>query len=98
MSNPFEEFWNLYPRRIAKKAALKSYLRALKDTTHAKIIEGVKRYASYCNTKGTEPQFIAHPATWLNQGRWDDELDAGGGLGHAIASAIGERLGLRRNH
>ena len=22
-----------------------------------------------------EKKFIPHPATWLNQGRWDDELE-----------------------
>ena len=89
----FDEFWNLYPRRVAKKAASKSYARALKDTTHEQIVEGVTRYAAYCKSRGTDAQYIAHPATWLNQGRWDDELDAHGGLDRGLATAIRDRLG-----
>ena len=36
------------------------------------LIEGAKAYRYECVDAETPPQFIAHPSTWLNQGRWDD--------------------------
>lgn len=34
------------------------------------LIEGAKAYRYDCID--TEARFIAHPSTWLNQGRWED--------------------------
>jgi hypothetical protein len=31
------------------------------------------RYAK--SVEGSDPKFVAHPATWLNGERWDDEPD-----------------------
>jgi uncharacterized protein YdaU (DUF1376 family) len=67
----FDEFWTVYPRRIAKPTALTAYTKARKGgTEHEAIITGARRYADEC--RGKEQRFIAHPATWLNAGRWDD--------------------------
>ena len=69
----FEEFWRVYPRRTAKPAAKKSWERCvikMKLDADA-IIEGAKTYADA--KRGTEAQYIAHPATWLNNQRWLDE-------------------------
>lgn len=68
----FEEFWSVYPRRIGKKAAHAKWLTSLRDTTADDIIDGARRYAA--SVKGKDQQYIAHPTTWLNQGRWDDQL------------------------
>jgi hypothetical protein len=68
----FEAFWKAYPRRVAKLAAKRAYEKAIKNATHQEIMEGVERYVAY--TKNTEQRFIAHPATWLNSGRWEDDL------------------------
>lgn len=67
------EFWAAYPRRIGKAAAF----RRLDGVRRAgvpweRLMEGVRRYAEYAKTQ--EIQFVKHPATWLNQGCWDDEL------------------------
>ena len=67
----FLAFWDHYPRKEAKKGALKSWRRAIKDATPETIIEGAKRYAAARD--GQDPKFHAMPTTWLNQGRWDDE-------------------------
>jgi hypothetical protein len=32
-------------------------------------------HLEYWKLKQTEKDYICHPATWLNQGRWEDELD-----------------------
>jgi hypothetical protein len=71
----FEEFWQACPRRIGKAAAEKAYAKAVKQTPHQTIMAGIRRYAA--SRAGQDEQYTVHPATWLNQGRWDDE-PAGG--------------------
>lgn len=64
-----EQFWNKYPRKKAKKAAFKilERLRKSNEITFEKLMVAVGKIPI------GEPTFIPHPATWLNQGRWDDE-------------------------
>ena len=70
----FEGFWNAYPRKIAKKEAMKKFAKAVKDGTDPNtIIAGAKAYAA--SVVGKEPKYVAHPTTWLNQGRWEDETE-----------------------
>ena len=65
----FSTFWLMYPRKVGKLAAQKAFEKALKSATPQEIFEGVIRYQRTC---GTDPKFITHPSTWLNQGRWMD--------------------------
>jgi len=74
----FDEFWKLYPRKVAKASAMKSWIRtgapdsqALIDTILADIR---RRVDSEWN--GKEIQYIPHPSTYLNQRRWEDEQPA----------------------
>lgn len=69
-----EQFWPAYPRHVGKAAAERAWTKARKDGTPAdEIITGARRYAAECERRQTEPHYIAHPATWLNAGRWADE-------------------------
>lgn len=69
----FDHFWCIYPRRVAKRAALKAWEKEMRSgTTPEEIIEGLRRQLAHLSAK--EAQFIPHPATWLNQGRWEDEV------------------------
>lgn len=65
------KFWLAYPRKIGKKAAEKAFLRAMKETTLEVILAALAKQ----KPKWTDPKYIPHPATWLNQGRWDDETE-----------------------
>lgn len=67
----FEQFWKIYPRRIGKGAARKSFEKALKLESFDGIMAGLHRQLPYYASK--EQQFIPHPTTWLNQERWADE-------------------------
>ena len=80
----FDEFYRAYPRHVAKSAALKSWQR-LKPTAElaAAITAGASRYAK--ETIGTEPRYIAHPATWLSNRRWEDEPTTTG-AGRSLAA------------
>lgn len=66
----FEEFWKAYPRKIGKPRAYQAYSRAMKRTTGAKVLEGVRKYRF-----SEEEKFQPHASTWLNDDRW--ELEAG---------------------
>ena len=71
----FEQFWKIYPRRIAKKNALKVWLRLkIDEPLYLKIIDAldkVRRTPQWQNL-----QYIPHPATWLSQERWNDEVES----------------------
>lgn len=74
----FELFWAAYPKKVGKKAALNAF-RRVKTPLNVLLqaIEGQKHSVQWMKDNG---KYIPNPATWLNQGRWEDELD-GGGLG-----------------
>lgn len=65
----FSTFWLMYPKKVGKLAAQKAFEKALKSASPQEIFEGVTRYLRSC---GSDPRFIAHPSTWLNEGRWMD--------------------------
>lgn len=66
----FGEFWATYPRKAAKDAAKRAWTKALKRADPDRIIAGSSRYR---DDPGRDPQFTKYPATWLNDGCWDDE-------------------------
>ena len=70
----FQTFWGLYPKKVAKGAAIKAWQRlSLEEQTEA--IEALPKHLKYWKFKGTDKEFIPYPATWLNQMRYLDELD-----------------------
>lgn len=69
----FGEFWKLYPRKVAKANAVKAFKKKCKDEqTYTAIMRGLQNYVTACKDK--DPQYIAHPATWINGERWNDEV------------------------
>jgi hypothetical protein len=67
----FDEFWDLYPRKVGKGAAKRAWHKATRDTMDTLIIRGVKRLASDPNLP--ETQYIPYPATWLNAEGWSND-------------------------
>jgi len=69
----FEEFWKLYPNKKAKPYCKKWFLKNCSKNKELpdKIIAGVKRYLPYWATR---EDYVPHPHTWLNKGRWEDEI------------------------
>ena len=70
----FDKFYTLYPRKQGRRAAEKSWQR-LSSQEQQDALEALPNHIEYWKLKQTEKDFIPHPATWLNQGRWEDELD-----------------------
>ena len=73
-SGPFEEFWKLYPRKEKKLDARKSWDKVTASVDPVTIIEALTKRVELWDRDRTERQFIPHPTTWLNQGRWEDDL------------------------
>jgi len=73
LARGFLAFWQAYPRKVAKDAAAKAFAKAMgritEDDPLAVILAGIERALP----GWTDPDFIPHPSTWLNAGRWDDE-------------------------
>jgi DNA-binding transcriptional regulator YhcF (GntR family) len=66
----FDAFWDVYPRRAGKQAARKAWDKAVKVTPAVIVLAGA---AAFRDDPNREDEFTPHPATWLNQGRWDDD-------------------------
>jgi hypothetical protein len=67
----FTDFWQAYPRKVAKAAAEKAYRKAVSHgVSHATLMEGVARLR--ISVMGKEESFIPHAASWLNGRRWED--------------------------
>lgn len=68
----FAEFWEVYPFRKSKPAAIKAYKAQVKSTgEHRVMLAGLRDRLEglLASTPGYEP----HPSTWLNNRRWEDE-------------------------
>lgn len=77
----FEAWWQHYPKRVARKEAERAFLKARKTASLEQLIAGVKRYVASI----TDAKFTAHPATWLNAGRWSDETGPASANGFAVS-------------
>lgn len=67
----FEELWTLFPRKVGKDDALRSWKKVRGRIEHDALKTAISKHAAL--VAGKEKQFIPHPATWLNDGRWQDE-------------------------
>lgn len=92
-TSDFDAFWEAYPRKVGKLAALTAWKR-LKPP----LAECVAAIARYRQAKPADIDFC-HPATWLNQGRWMDEHSTATGPPVTVdpartSAAIAEREAL----
>ena len=69
----FEAFWAAYPRKNGKLAAKRAF-----DRVHVPIetlVTAIRRQECSAQWTAENGRFIPNPATWLNQGRWEDEVE-----------------------
>jgi len=89
-SEDFEKFWKAVPTKIGKGEAWKAWRAALKrGATVEAIMAGLGTFQRYeAQRSGQAGYRPLHPATWLNQDRWNDEIpDLFGGAGQAATRA-----------
>lgn len=74
----FEEFWAHWPRRVAKQAAEREWLKLKPSLTLSDlIIQAVEAQKGTLDWQKDAGKWIPYPATWLHGHRWDDEIRAG---------------------
>jgi hypothetical protein len=72
----FAEFWQAYPKRVAKPDAFRAWAKLkLHNGDFEKVMEALERYKLSEQWQRDNGQYVPHPATWLNKRRFDDELE-----------------------
>ena len=74
MSEDFEIWWSLYPRKVAKKLCIRLF-HSLSKMEQRSLYEGTERYCQYWRIHKTHSAYIPHPATFIRQGRYEDQID-----------------------
>ena len=70
----FEELWNIYPKKVGKKDALRHYIRARKSgVSYETILNGLNNYNEYIENQKTPYKYIKDGSSWFNQESWNDE-------------------------
>lgn len=88
----FDEWWEVWPKKVAKGAARTAYKSAMKKTTHDNLMACTRAAVRIWERDRTEKKFIPFPATWLNQERWEDETLKGvsASSGDLFADAVAD--------
>lgn len=71
----FKFFWTMYPKKAAKKDALKAW-KKIKAENRQGVMDGLERHVKCDQWVKDGGQFIPNAATWLNGERWGDEVRA----------------------
>lgn len=79
----FDAWWQKYPHKVGKQAAKRAYRTARRQADAKTLMDGV---AAYITSKPPDRPWC-NPATWLNQGRWDDQPATPGSRGPATGVA-----------
>jgi predicted phage replisome organizer len=74
-SDDFILFWKEYPNKVGKDAAWKAWKSRNGNIPHLEyILSALSLQKQSSQWKKDGGQFIPNPATWINQGRWQDEI------------------------
>ena len=78
VSELFDLFWGAYPRKVGKDAARRAFEKRKPDRALLEsMLQALTVARSSRDWTREGGRFIPHPATWLNQGRWQDEIEPG---------------------
>ena len=72
--DPFDDFWDAYPKKVGKGQARKAYTTAVKKVDGGTLMEKLELFKAHHEKLGTDKRYIPNASTWLNGERWDDEL------------------------
>lgn len=88
-NNPYEEyfetFWKEYPKKVAKVNVKKWFTKNKpNEELFNKIMNGLRKFKNSEDWSKDNGKFIPYPSTWLNQERWEDEIQEQERIGYAI--------------
>jgi hypothetical protein len=68
INSHFEEFWNIYPKKVNKKKAEELFKKINKEGSVdlQKIISGLENYKKYIEVRKVDKSYILHATTFLN--------------------------------
>jgi hypothetical protein len=70
----FDAFWSAYPKKRAKDDAQRAFNKRKPDAALlARMLDAIKTQRASEDWQKDSGKFIPYPATWLNDGRWQDE-------------------------
>lgn len=64
----FDRFWEIFPNKVGKRAAEKSFAAARKRVEFAPMMNALLDYVHKSDDRAW-----CNPTTWLNQDRWEDK-------------------------
>ena len=72
----FAQFWQQYPKKVAKVDARKAFMRLNPDDELLGVmLSALERHKASEGWTKDGGRFIPYPSTWINQRRWEDEID-----------------------
>ncbi len=91
----FDQFYSAYPRQISRKRALEAFAKIAPSPELLAVI--MASLARQCATAKwqDEPQYIPHPATWLNGERWKDNVASIAANGNAPSKTLSGMAALQ---
>lgn len=76
-NSDFEEFWKAYPKKVGKGDCRKIWAKMNPSRELVQKIMSTLKDASASDQWTREGhRFVPNPATWLRQGRWEDDVDS----------------------
>lgn len=72
-SKSFLKFWEAYPKKVGKGAAYRAFKRA-KLPPIEELLAILSQHTTTEQWTAENGKYVPNPATWLNQNRWEDEL------------------------
>ena len=74
----FDAFWTAYPRKIAKQKAYTAFAGNVDIKAINTIMAALEAHKQSRQWSTDDGKYIPHATTWLNQHRWEDELEPAG--------------------
>jgi hypothetical protein len=72
----FERFYESYPKKVGKPAALKSFQKCRpSETLLQTMLDALEYQKQSSQWQKDDGQYIPNPSTWLNQERWNDTIE-----------------------
>ena len=80
-ASEFDEFWDAYPSKKGKQEAQRVWNQSRTRPSLDVLLAAIEAQRK---SRHWREGFIPHPATWLRQGRWEDEVDTAPRRSHGI--------------
>ena len=89
----FNIFYKAYPKKVAKTKVL-SWFKSNKpkDDLFELMMKQLEVFKKSYNWNKDNGQYIPNPTTWLNQKRWEDEIEIATNLGGTHIKTEGQQL------